>query len=122
MAKALVLRTHAWGYELVQLLLDLLPDEKWGIDAAKAFQIITSDDDLLNKSNHAVIRLLHKQRFFMFVFPKLVENVSSQNINDSGNTSTHFLLFSVFVFCILLIDSHAIELPDCIIKYHRQCP
>ena len=84
LAKALVLRTHARGYEVVQLLLDLLSDEKWGIDAARAFQTITSDDDLLNKANHAVIRLLHKQRFFMYVFPKLVESASSQN--DSGMT------------------------------------
>ena len=76
-AKALVLRTHAKGYELLQLLIELLQDEKWGIDAAKAFQTISSEDDILNKLNHAVIRLLHKQRFFMFVFPKIVDTANS---------------------------------------------
>jgi len=68
---------------LLQILIDLLPDEKWGADAAKGFQTITADDDLLNKANHAIIRLLHKQRFFMYVFPKLVGNASSQT-GDSG--------------------------------------
>lgn len=82
-AKSLVLRTHAKGYELLQLLIDLLQDEKWGIDAAKSFQTISSDDDLLNKSNHAIIRLLHKQRFFMFVFSKIVGTANSLG-DDSG--------------------------------------
>lgn len=107
MAKALVLRTHAGGYEVVQLLLDLLPDEKWGIDAARAFQTITSDDDLLNKANHAVIRILHKQRFFMYVFPKLVESASSQN--DSSMTIQ-----------VVTNYSCSIEFSDRIVKYYRQ--
>ena len=81
----MVLRTHAKGYDLLQLLIELLPDEKWGMDAAKAFQTISSDDDLLNKLNHAVIRLLHKQRFFMFVFPKIVGTANSLS-DDAGNT------------------------------------
>lgn len=70
----------------MQLLIDLLPDEKWGLDAARAFQVITSEDDLLNKSNHAVIRLLYKQRFFAFVFPKLLGHAS-----QGGDSSTHTL-------------------------------
>jgi DNA repair/transcription protein MET18/MMS19 len=86
LAKALALRTHPLAYELIQVLLDLLQDEKWGKDAAKAFQTITSDDDLLNKSNHAVVRLLHKQRFFNFVFPTLVQNAKA--VEDSGTTTS----------------------------------
>jgi hypothetical protein len=66
-----------------------LPDEKWGVDAARAFQVITSDDVLLNKSNHAVIRLLHKQRFFMFVFPKLVGSASSQSDHSGISPEAH---------------------------------
>src|SRR5208282_6270053 len=81
----------------------------WGIDAARAFQTITSDDDLLNKANHAVIRLLHKQRFFMYVFPKLVESASSQN--DSGMTVQVVTKFSC-----------SIEFSDCVVKYYRQHP
>jgi DNA repair/transcription protein MET18/MMS19 len=84
LAKALVLRTHAKGYDIVQLLVNLLKDEKWGMDAARAFQAISSEDDLLNKSNHVVIRLLHKQRIFMFVFPQIVSTASSQGI-DTGS-------------------------------------
>jgi len=63
-------------------MLDLLRDEKWGKDAGRAFQTITSDDELISKSNHAVIRLLYKQRFFNFVFPKLVQNARA--IEDGG--------------------------------------
>jgi hypothetical protein len=84
LSKSLVLRTHAKGYEIVQLLVDLLQDEKWGSDAAKAFQIITSDDELLNKANHTVIRLLYKQRLFNHIFPKLVTSAASQQ-DDSSN-------------------------------------
>ena len=79
----------------MQLFIDLLKDEKWGMDAAKAFQIISSEDDLLNKSNHAVIRLLHKQRFFMFVFPQLVSNAASQN--DESGTSPSPIYFGFFL-------------------------
>lgn len=85
-----MLRTSNTGYELVQLLIDLLPDEKWGLDAARAFQVITSEDDLLNKSNHAVIRLLYKQRFFAFVFPKLLGNASQSG--DSGKPTAMMAL------------------------------
>jgi DNA repair/transcription protein MET18/MMS19 len=81
------LRNHARGYELIQLLIDLLSDEKWGMDAAKAFEIITSEDDSLNKYNHAIIRLLYKQRFFNFVFSKLKGQASESK--DTGTLNTN---------------------------------
>jgi hypothetical protein len=109
LAKSLVLRTHAKGYEIVQLLVDLLQDEKWGSDAAKAFQIITSDDELLNKANHAVIRLLHKQRFFNHVFPKLVTNAASQK-DDTSTLIENLTNYS----SILLLDRT--------VEYDRQHP
>lgn len=92
-----MLRTHAKGYDIVQLLIDLLKDEKWGMAAARAFHIISSEDDLLNKSNHAVIRLLHKQRFFMFVFPQVVSNASSQS-EDSGTQSRSSPTLFTYIF------------------------
>lgn len=103
-----MLRTHSLGYELVQLLVDLLPDEKWGRDAGHAFQIITSEDDLLNKPNHIVTRLLHKQRFFMFVFPKLVGTASSHN-EDSGS-----------IIEITANESRKIKFPHRFIKHNRE--
>jgi DNA repair/transcription protein MET18/MMS19 len=107
LAKALALRTHALAYELIQVILDLLLDEKWGKDAAKSFQTITSDDDLLNKSNHAVIRLLHKQRFFNFVFPKLVQHAKA--VEDEGHSA----------FSVVADSRFAIKLSDCPFAYHR---
>jgi DNA repair/transcription protein MET18/MMS19 len=77
------------------------------MDAAKAFQVIASDDDLLNKSNHAVIRLLHKQRFFMYVFPRLVESASSQG-DDSGNPVCIWLLTLVVQSYYLIALSNII--------------
>jgi DNA repair/transcription protein MET18/MMS19 len=87
-------------------VLDLLLDEKWGKDAAKSFQTITSDDDLLNKSNHAVIRLLHKQRFFNFVFPKLVQNAKA--VEDEGPTRSLWWLTAALRSNYLIALSHII--------------
>jgi DNA repair/transcription protein MET18/MMS19 len=81
-----VLRNHAKGYELLDLFIGLVPNEKWGVGAASAFQVIVGEDDLLNKANHAVIRLLYKQRFFATVFPKIVQNANSLS-DDSGKTT-----------------------------------
>lgn len=53
------------------------------MDAAQAFQVIASDDDLLNKSNHVMLRLLYKQQLFMYVFPRLAGHESQRN-NESG--------------------------------------
>ena len=74
----------------MQLFVDLLKDETWGMDAAKVFRVISSEDELLNKSNHAIIRLLHKQRFFMFVFPQIVSSASSQTINSGSHPIPSF--------------------------------
>jgi len=106
----LALRTHALAYELIQVMLDLLRDEKWGKDAGRAFQTIAGDDDLVNKSNHAVIRLLHKQRFFSFVFPKLVQNARA--IEDEG------IVYPLKV----PYTRYTIELPDRPLSHHCQHP
>src|SRR5438552_6314506 len=97
----------------MQLLINLLKDEIWGMDAAKAFQVLSSENELLNKSNHAIIRLLHKQRFFMFVFPQIVSSASSQTISSGSLPIPSFI--GIFSY-----NSDTIELSDSIIKHNIQ--
>ncbi|KAH0545058.1 hypothetical protein FGG08_000829 [Glutinoglossum americanum] len=71
--KALLLRTSPTSTDYTSFLLDYLKDSKHGRQTARAFAILLADDELLSKSNYAVIRLLHKQRLFTYCLPKIAD-------------------------------------------------
>lgn len=71
--KALLLRTDKYGMDAIQVLVDLLGSERMGAMASRGFGILLSEDEFLSKKNHAVMRLLAKQRAFSLCVPRLVE-------------------------------------------------
>ncbi|RUS33413.1 Dos2-interacting transcription regulator of RNA-Pol-II-domain-containing protein [Jimgerdemannia flammicorona] len=76
--KALVLRTHALGFEMTDSVIKLFGDPQVGKKASEGFNVIIGDDELvLNKASFAVIKLLYKQRFFNHCLPGLVSGFKS---------------------------------------------
>ncbi|KAF8421458.1 RNAPII transcription regulator C-terminal-domain-containing protein [Tirmania nivea] len=58
---------------LILQLIDLLSDPTYGSMVAPRFAVLLGEDELLNKQNYAVERLLSKQKIFFLVVPKLVK-------------------------------------------------
>ncbi len=74
-AKALVLRNHKDSRNLVLRLVDLLPDPEFGREAAESIETLIGDDMMLSKENHAVVKLLHRQKFFAYCVPDLMQRM-----------------------------------------------
>jgi DNA repair/transcription protein MET18/MMS19 len=76
--KALVVRADPKSDPLLDHLLIRLGDNTAeGRIAARGFSMLLAPEELLSKSNYAVIRLLHKQRLFNFIMPRLSEKFKS---------------------------------------------
>lgn len=71
--KAITMKGDKLGDPLTLQLVDLLSDPTYGSMAARGFAVLLGEDELLNKQNYAVQRLLSKQKIFFLVVPKLVE-------------------------------------------------
>ena len=79
LTKALVLRSDKHATVLLDRLLTLLAHPTWGQSTARGFTILLSTDDLLSRANHAIIRLLHKQRLFNHCAPLLASRFRATN-------------------------------------------
>ncbi|XP_062859268.1 MMS19 nucleotide excision repair protein homolog [Trichomycterus rosablanca] len=80
MAKALLLRYHPLSTKLTNKLFSLLDDEdgEFASQAADSFSLLMSDSaDVLNRENHADVRLMYRQRFFTENSNKLVQGFNS---------------------------------------------
>ncbi|KAF8435281.1 RNAPII transcription regulator C-terminal-domain-containing protein [Terfezia claveryi] len=71
--KAITMKGDKLGEPLTLQLVDLLSDPNYGSMASRGFAVLLGEDELLNKQNYAVQRLLSKQKIFFLVVPKLVE-------------------------------------------------
>ncbi|CDZ97248.1 DNA repair/transcription protein Mms19 [Phaffia rhodozyma] len=102
LCRSLLVRSHELGFKYLDQFLRLLMDETneslaW--EAARALAIIAEGDGegVFTKRNHTIIRLLHKQKIFNFVLPKLV-----QGYTDSKGSS-HQRVFLVALASIIRI-------------------
>nr|KAG8539592.1 hypothetical protein GDO81_020689 [Engystomops pustulosus] len=67
-------------------MISLLSNRDLGPLAADLFSLLVSDSsDILNKSSHADIRIMYRQRFFTENVPKLVEGFNAANGDDKPN-------------------------------------
>ncbi|RKO94648.1 RNAPII transcription regulator C-terminal-domain-containing protein, partial [Blyttiomyces helicus] len=73
-AKALILRSHSPGYAMASDVMRLLSDADVGREAADGVGVIIgdADDGTFTKGSFAVVKILHKQRFFSHCMPLLV--------------------------------------------------
>ncbi|KAM8924824.1 MMS19 nucleotide excision repair protein homolog [Pelodytes ibericus] len=84
--KALILRYHALNEQLINKMMNLLCDRELGASVADMFSLLVSESpDILNKSCHADIRIMFRQRFFTENVPKLVQGFDSANADDKPN-------------------------------------
>ncbi|MCJ8738228.1 hypothetical protein PDJAM_G00033240 [Pangasius djambal] len=76
--KALLLRYHPLSVNLTDKLFCLLSDNQLGSQAADSFSLLMSDcPDVLNRSCHANVRIMYRQRFFTENSVKLVQGFNS---------------------------------------------
>ncbi|XP_061564022.1 MMS19 nucleotide excision repair protein homolog isoform X1 [Cololabis saira] len=77
-AKALLLRYHPLFTALTDKLFSLLDDADLGPMAADGFSLLMSDSpDVLNRSCHADVRIMYRQRFFSENSAKLVQGFNA---------------------------------------------
>nr|XP_046233363.1 MMS19 nucleotide excision repair protein homolog [Scatophagus argus] len=77
-AKALLLRYHPLSTALTDKLFSLLDDSELGPMAADGFSLLMSDSaDVLNRSCHADVRIMYRQRFFSENSAKLVQGFNA---------------------------------------------
>lgn len=73
-SKALVLRL-AKTEEVLEQLLSLLSDSRFGLAIGRGFGILLAPDELLSKQNGAIIRLLANQKIFNYCIPRLAKSI-----------------------------------------------
>ncbi|XP_066522374.1 MMS19 nucleotide excision repair protein homolog isoform X2 [Hoplias malabaricus] len=77
-AKALLLRYHPLSTALSDKIFSLLRDPELGSRAADSLSLLMSDSsDVLNRSCHADVRIMYRQRFFTENSDKLVQGFNS---------------------------------------------
>uniref|UniRef100_A0A3B5B4J5 MMS19 nucleotide excision repair protein n=1 Tax=Stegastes partitus TaxID=144197 RepID=A0A3B5B4J5_9TELE len=85
-AKALLLRYHPLFTTLTDKLFSLLDDTDLGPMAADGFSLLMSDfTDVLNRSCHADVRIMYRQRFFSENSAKLVEGFNAATQDKKPN-------------------------------------
>ncbi|KAJ5899956.1 hypothetical protein N7495_004700 [Penicillium taxi] len=89
LAKGLVLRLYPTTTKILTSLLGLLssPNQKISLESARGFAILLKDDEILCATNGANIRLLHKQRVFATVVPKISTTIREVNVANNQNST-----------------------------------
>jgi DNA repair/transcription protein MET18/MMS19 len=112
--KALLMRTDKYGMEVVQKLVNLLDNPRFGQTVSRGFSVLLGEDELLNKENHAVVRMLFKQRTFMLCVPNIIKGFE---VARAGMplTPQYWLLLTK-------VKSHETELPHRSLQNPSQRP
>ncbi|KAK4518028.1 Sorting nexin, cytoplasm-to-vacuole targeting pathway/endosomal sorting [Mucor velutinosus] len=84
--KALVTRAHKKNADMIDYLINVIPDPVVGKHASSGFDILIGDDALcLNKQCYANISFLYKQKFMTFALPKLLKNFNASTEDEKLN-------------------------------------
>ncbi|KAG1876711.1 ARM repeat-containing protein [Suillus subalutaceus] len=73
--RALLVRSHPSANAFIDHLFELLDDSTVDWDAARAIGLLANEDAVLTKRNSAVLKILHVQKYFNAVMPRLLEGV-----------------------------------------------
>ncbi|KAL1745859.1 Dos2-interacting transcription regulator of RNA-Pol-II-domain-containing protein [Schizophyllum fasciatum] len=77
--RALLVRNHATADQLTDELFTLFDDPAVSWDAARAIGQIGRTDNVLTKRNHAVVRILHLQKYVNKVLPRLIKGATEHD-------------------------------------------
>ncbi|KAG9001211.1 hypothetical protein FRB90_011657 [Tulasnella sp. 427] len=70
--KALLVRNDKRAENFIENIFGLLGDESVGWDAARAIGMLAKDEETLSKSNYAVVKLFHVQKYAAKVLPLIL--------------------------------------------------
>jgi len=103
-----LVRNHTQALPFVNRLFELFGDTEVGWDAARAIGQAGTVDEVLTKRNHAIIKVLHAQKYASCILPKII-----QGIRDSTEQSRQFTYIVALAALIKVIPraAYAHELP-----------
>ncbi|KAG2747281.1 hypothetical protein P692DRAFT_20736558 [Suillus brevipes Sb2] len=77
--RGLLVRSHPSANAFIDHLFELLDDSTVDWDAARAIGLLASEDVVLTKRNNAVLKILHVQKYFNAVMPRLLEGAKGMS-------------------------------------------
>ncbi|KAL4245852.1 MMS19 nucleotide excision repair protein [Abortiporus biennis] len=83
--KALLIQNHALTQKFVDKLFELFDDPTVSWDAARSIGKVVASDKVLTKRHHATIKILHAQRFFNSVLPRIVQGAKDSEDPQKQN-------------------------------------
>jgi DNA repair/transcription protein MET18/MMS19 len=91
--RALLVRSHPSANAFIDHLFELLDDNTVDWDAARAIGLLASEDTVLTKRNNAVLKILHVQKYFNAVMPRLLEGVKgTSGVSQGSRRETAYLV------------------------------
>ena len=119
-AKALLLRL-ARTEEVLDHVLSLLSNQKYGHASARGFAVLLAPDEILSKENGATIRLLARQKVFNICVPRLARDFRAADATVKPNylvalsgilrdLPTDVMMLEIDTLLPLLLQS--LDLPD----------
>ncbi|KAH7881782.1 ARM repeat-containing protein [Phlebopus sp. FC_14] len=126
--KALLVRSHPMAPAFIDSLFTLLDDQGLDWNAARALGVLATPDDILTKRNGAVLKILHSQKYFNSVLPKIL--TGAKNINGSGQEKANLVALASLINAVpkSMYSSHlstliplllrGLDLADPVIRSH----
>ncbi|KAK9371155.1 Dos2-interacting transcription regulator of RNA-Pol-II-domain-containing protein [Lipomyces kononenkoae] len=90
--KALIFKGNRRSFEIVDLVIQLQREKSFGICASRTCGILIADDEIVNKSNFVVVRLLAKQQYFSYCVQRIVDGFNSST--DTEIRRNHLVALS----------------------------
>ncbi|KAF9245349.1 ARM repeat-containing protein [Melanogaster broomeanus] len=107
--KGLVVRSHRSASSFVDCLFVLLDDEAVDRSAARALGVLAADDEVLTKRNGAVLKILHAQKYFNAVLPKVMAGAKKI---DGSRRETAYLIALVSLINAVPNSLYATQMPS----------
>lgn len=89
------MRSHPSTNAFIDHLFELLDDSAVNWDAARAIGLLASEDAVLTKCNNAVIKILHVQKYFNAVMPRLLEGAEGSRRETAYLVALAYLINTV---------------------------
>lgn len=104
--RALLVRSHTSANAFIDHLFELLDDSTIDWDAARAIGLLASEDAVLTKRNNAVLKILHVQKYFNAVMPRLLEGVKG------SRRETAYLVALAYLINVVPKAVYATQMPS----------
>ncbi|KAH9041287.1 ARM repeat-containing protein [Lactarius pseudohatsudake] len=97
-SRALLVRGHPKALRFADRLFELFGDADVGWDAARAIGQVGTADKELTKRNHAIIKILHAQKYASSTLPKII--AGAQDSTDPLRQTVHLVALAALIKAI----------------------